>query len=87
MLGTSVIIIGVIAVILALAGIALGAVWIQNRIGGSKSLPPGCAGELTLEKCRTCRHMQGYGNGTYCSILSRQIAKTEYESDPEKKDL
>jgi hypothetical protein len=77
LVGTVVIIMGAIAVILTLAGLALGAVWIQNRISGRKSLPPGCAGEPTPEKCRTCRYMQGYGDDTYCSILSRQISKAE----------
>ena len=42
--GTVVIVIGAIGVILALAGLALLAVWLQNRISG-KSLPPGvCRG-------------------------------------------
>jgi hypothetical protein len=79
--GMVVIVIGSIAVILALAGLALLAVWLQNRISGRKSLPPGCVGEPTLERCRTCRYMQGYGNDTYCSILSRQIAQAENGSD------
>jgi hypothetical protein len=87
MVGTVVIVIGAIAVILSLAGLALLAVWLQNRISGKKSLPPGCAGEPTLERCRTCRYMQGYGDDTYCSILARQIAKAEDGSDREKEIL
>ena len=81
MVGTAYIIIGAIAVILALAGFSLLAVWLQNRIGSKSSLPPGCSGEPSLERCRTCRYMQGLGDDSYCSILSRQMPKIDGESD------
>jgi hypothetical protein len=79
--GTLVLIFGAITVILALAGLALLAVWLQNRISARKSTPAGCTGEPTLERCRTCRYMQGYGDDTYCSVLSQQITKVEDGAD------
>jgi hypothetical protein len=87
MAGTFFFIIGAAAVILGLAGISLLAAWLQGRLSGDGNLPSGCPGDPTLERCRTCNYMKGMGEGSYCSILSKEIrGKVEGTPDGVKRN-
>ena len=77
MAGVLFFVIGAAAVILGLAGISLLTVWLQGRLGKRGHLPACCSGEPALERCRTCRYMQGMGDDGYCSLLSVEVQRTD----------
>jgi hypothetical protein len=76
--------IGAVATVLILAGTALGAVAIRNRLqsrGGRPPAPFSCNGEPELGKCRTCRFLQSYGDDYLCTKIGQRIASEDLEEE------
>ena len=80
MAGIFIVIIGAAAVILGLTGISLLAVWLQGRMRKG-SLPPGCDGEPSLERCRTCMYMKRLGDDDLCSVVGKKIVDERQQTD------